>query len=263
MKEIKCVIVGDGAVGKTCVLISYTSNAFPGLYNPTVYGDNYSAHVLVDGREINLGLWDTAGHDEFGSLRPLSYPQSDVFLVCYSVVNPSSFERVESKWIPEIRDHCPEVPMVLVGTKIDIRTNRDTLKESPITYEMGFKRARDWGCVKFFECSALEQKGLKDVFDEAIRVVISLEKSETKSSTFCQRLVPCIQNEDGPDDKSLSLVQEFLETTSSKRAFQISQEISTKYPDLNHLDIKVCTYKIFCYTSYPTKGPDHLGPGLG
>ncbi|KAG2455683.1 RAC1 protein, partial [Polypterus senegalus] len=144
------------AVGKTCLLISYTTNAFPGEYIPTVF-DNYSANVMVDGKPVNLGLWDTAGQEDYDRLRPLSYPQT---------------------WYPEVRHHCPNTPIILVGTKLDLRDDKDTIEKlkekklTPITYPQGLAMAKEIGAVKYLECSALTQRGLKTVFDEAIRAVL-------------------------------------------------------------------------------------------
>lgn len=130
----------------------------------------------------------------------MSYPQTDVFLICFSLVNPASFENVRAKWYPEVRHHCPSTPIILVGTKLDLRDDKNTIEKlrdkklQPITYPQvswgvfrlfahstitnslvvfqGLAMAKEISSVKYLECSALTQKGLKTVFDEAIRAVL-------------------------------------------------------------------------------------------
>jgi len=188
MQTIKCVVVGDGAVGKTCLLISYTTNKFPSEYVPTVF-DNYAVTVMIGSEPYTLGLFDTAGQEDYDRLRPLSYPQTDVFLVCFSVVSPASFENVKEKWFPEVRHHCPGVPCLIIGTQSDLRDDTATIeklaknKQRPVTTEMGERLAKESGAVKYLECSALTQRGLKNVFDEAI--VAALEPPPTKQKKKC------------------------------------------------------------------------------
>jgi len=176
MQNVKCVVVGDGAVGKTCLLISYTENRFPVDYVPTVF-DNFTTGVEVDGNHINFALWDTAGQEEYSRLRALSYPETDVFLLCFSVVSPPSFDNIKTKWFPEVDHHCPEAKKILVGTKIDLRNDKKILEElngeKLPTTEMGENMAKEIGAKAYLECSAYTQEGLKRVFEEAIRTVIS------------------------------------------------------------------------------------------
>jgi cell division control protein 42 len=128
-----------------------------------------------------------AGQEDYDRLRPLSYPQTDVFLVCFSVVSPPSFENVKEKWFPEIRHHCPNVPCIIVGTQMDLREDKATLeklsrnKQKPIAQTDGEALAKSLSAVAYIECSAYKQKNVKDVFDEAIIAVLERPKDGPKA----------------------------------------------------------------------------------
>nr|AGM32255.1 Rac 1-related protein [Coptotermes formosanus] len=178
MRHVKCVVVGDGAVGKTCLLLSYTTNAFPEEYIPTVF-DNYSANVLVEGQQINLQLWDTAGQEDYKRLRPLSYPGTNVFLLCFSLASPTSLDNVENMWVPEVKEHCPGVPYILLGTKSDLRDaaaqNPDDFRGKdiePVPTSSGQAMKEKIQARLYMECSAKIQYNLKEVFEEAVKVVL-------------------------------------------------------------------------------------------
>jgi small GTP-binding protein len=138
------------------------------LYSRTLY----SNLPRIGDEPYTLGLFDTAGQEDYDRLRPLSYPQTDVFLVCFSVTSPASFENVREKWFPEVHHHCPGVPCLIVGTQTDLRDDqsvREKLgkqKMSPVKKEDGERMAKELGAIKYVECSALTQYKLKDVFDE-------------------------------------------------------------------------------------------------
>ncbi|CAN6486762.1 unnamed protein product [Victoria cruziana] len=192
-KFIKCVTVGDGAVGKTCLLISYTSNTFPSDYIPTVF-DNFSANVVVDGLTVNLGLWDTAGQEDYNRLRPLSYRGADVFLLAFSLISRPSFENVMKKWVPELRHYAPTVPIVVVGTKQDLRDDKQFLVNHPgaatISTVQGEELKKNVGAVAYIECSSKSQQNVKSVFDAAIRAVLQPPKpmKQRKRQRFCRIL---------------------------------------------------------------------------
>ncbi|KAL4391849.1 hypothetical protein AHAS_Ahas03G0286200 [Arachis hypogaea] len=172
---IKCVTVGDGAVGKTCMLISYTSNTFPTDYVPTVF-DNFSANVVVDGSTVNVGLWDTAGQEDYNRLRPLSYRGADVFLLCFSLISKASYENISKKWIPELRHYAPNVPIVLVGTKLDLREDKQFFVDHPGATRITTAQACSHNSHPFF----FMLQNVKIVFDSAIKVALRPQKPKKK-----------------------------------------------------------------------------------
>ena len=187
--KIKLVVVGDGAVGKTSMLFCLTKGEAPTEYIPTVF-DNYERDVVVDDRPAFLSCWDTAGQEEFSHIRPLSYPDTSVFVVCCSVDNYASFENIRLLWLPELAQHAKDVPVIIVGTKCDLRHVESVVREraavgKPMRSPEDAKTlALGLGAKVYIECSAKSKINIQRVFDEAVRVarVSTAEKAALRAA---------------------------------------------------------------------------------
>ncbi|KAH9363940.1 hypothetical protein HPB48_022199 [Haemaphysalis longicornis] len=139
----KLVIVGDGACGKTCLLIVFSKDQFPEVYVPTVF-ENYVADIEVDGKQ--------------------------------------TLENIPEKWTPEVRHFCPNVPIILVGNKKDLRNDPHTLRElakmkqKPVAPEEGRTMAEKINAYGYLECSAKTKDGVREVFETATRAALQVKR---------------------------------------------------------------------------------------
>ena len=132
-----------------------------------------------------MGLWDTAGTAEYDQLRPLSYPDTHIFILVFSVSSEESLQNIEKKWVPEIKTHMEStgyVPFIVVGNKSDLRDD-EKMKSKCVDYGAAEKLAKKLGAKRYMECSAKTQHNLKDVFDNSIEVVYDAFNEAKKSTS--------------------------------------------------------------------------------
>lgn len=179
------VIVGDGECGKTCLFNSYLNKELPTFYIPTIV-DTFEIGIGVDDINYELTLTDTAGSEAYDRLRTLSYQDTDILILCFAVNSPHSFDNLTDKWILEVLHFCPNVPVVLVCTKVDLRDDLSTIaklariKQKPITTEEGKELAKDIGALAYIECSALKGLNITEVFETAVRTTLNKKLKSKK-----------------------------------------------------------------------------------
>ncbi|XP_043572296.1 LOW QUALITY PROTEIN: rho-related GTP-binding protein RhoA-D [Chiloscyllium plagiosum] len=158
---------------------------FPEVYVPTVF-ENYIADIEVDGKQVELALWDTAGQEDYDRLRPLSYPDTDVILMCFSIDSPDSLENIPEKWTPEVKHFCPSVPIILVGNKKDLRNDENTrkelakMKQEPVKPEEGRDMTNKISAFGYMECSAKTKEGVREVFEMATRAALQVKHKKRR-----------------------------------------------------------------------------------
>ena len=167
--------------GKTCLLIAFATGEFPTEYVPTVF-ENYSAKMKINDKAVFLHLWDTAGQEDYDRLRPLSYPDSDIVLLCFSTTSKNSYDSVQEKWNPEIKHYLPNTPVILVGTKVDLRDakleDKNAEKTEYVSHSEGVQLQNEIGALRYMEVSAKTAceeggGGLQDIFLECVKTVLT------------------------------------------------------------------------------------------
>lgn len=150
------------------------------LPSPSDIINEHRASLLSFLKQVELALWDTAGQEDYDRLRPLSYPDTDVILMCFSIDSPDSLENIPEKWTPEVKHFCPNVPIILVGNKKDLRNDPNTIKElskmkqEPVKPEEGRAMAEKINAFAYLECSAKSKEGVREVFETATRAALQV-----------------------------------------------------------------------------------------
>lgn len=191
-RKIKCIFLGDKGVGKTCLLLQlcYSSNKLSRKQVES-FTSAYIANIDINGKIYQLELWDTESQEGKDAERQRNYPETEVFCLCFSLVDVESFRNVERRWYKEVKEFAAKAPIVLIGTKLDLRDEQKKRgkgdnRQRPadlVTQKEAKKMARKTGALKYIECSALKQRGHVDVLNEAVRAVIT--KSSKKGKAKC------------------------------------------------------------------------------
>ncbi|XP_027044603.1 ras-like GTP-binding protein RHO [Pocillopora damicornis] len=183
----KLIIVGDSGCGKTSLLTSFACKKFPEEFVPTLFDGGYRAEITVDGDTVGLAFWDTVGKEgEYDRLRPLSYPDTDVILMCFSIDSPDSLENIPEKWTPEVKHFCPNVPIILVGNKRDLRDDEHVkkelakMKQEPVKHEEGTQMCEKINGYAYLECSAKTKDGVIAVFRTATKAALDTKAKKKK-----------------------------------------------------------------------------------
>jgi small GTP-binding protein len=179
MTKVKCVVVGDARVGKTSLIVGYLKGDFSETVDHTSECVTYSESIKVEDQEIALQLWDTPGSEAYVKIRWPSYPQTDVFLLCFSLVYPWTLRNLQNMWVHDVKQRCPTGLIVLVGMQSDLRDQFEQHAEEyrnrgrePVSASEVEEVKNAINASAYVECSAKTRSSLISVFDAAIKALM-------------------------------------------------------------------------------------------
>ena len=195
----KIIIIGDGDVGKSSIMLRFIKNSFDDSINSTIGVDFSSKKIKIKGHDIKINIWDTAGQERYNSITTNYYKNVDAALVIFNLNNKSTFDNVQNIWIKNIQDKCGDIPFILVGNKSDI-------EEREVFYTAGNDLANTYN-IPYYEISA-KNDGSYDIIESIFKKLI--EK------------VYYINNDKYLDDKEHTII-EILSSPIKKDTFNSCQ----------------------------------------
>ncbi|XP_076465776.1 GTP-binding protein Rit2-like [Babylonia areolata] len=193
-RKFKLVILGDGGVGKSALVIQFVSHRFQEYHDPTIE-DVYEQQCRIDGEPAHLDILDTAGQPEFTAMKEQYMRKGEGFIICYSITDRRSFDEVIAykKLINRVRCR-DDIPIVVAANKCDLEDKRK------VKHEEGLALARQLGCP-FFETSAVLRKCVDDVFHSLVTEIRHKESEQQRAEAKMNR-----------QGKRLQRLRDFLHT---------------------------------------------------
>ncbi|HUY01081.1 MAG TPA: Rab family GTPase [Candidatus Deferrimicrobium sp.] len=159
----KIIVVGDGGVGKTTLILKYTEKRFRESYISTIGVQWTVKEVNYEGKEIKLIIWDVGGQEIYKKIRTNFYEEGNAAIIVFDLTDPGSFDHVET-WMKEVQTFCGAIPFILLGNKLDLIEQRKVEREEVQTFIQKYN-------IPYFETSAKTGENVVDLFNNIIKTI--------------------------------------------------------------------------------------------
>ncbi|XP_047958504.1 ras-related protein RABC2a-like [Salvia hispanica] len=190
--SFKILLIGDSAVGKSSLLVSFISNVVDDL-SPTVGVDFKIKFLTVGGKKLKLTIWDTAGQERFRTLTSSYYRGAHGIILVYDVTRRDTFTNLSDVWAKELELYSTneDCLKMLVGNKVDRESERVVSKEE------GMSLAKELGCL-FLECSARTRENVEQCFAELALKIMDVPRLLEEGSTVKRNILKQKQEHQTP-----------------------------------------------------------------
>eukprot|EP00735_Rhodelphis_limneticus_P011731 TRINITY_DN4869_c0_g1::TRINITY_DN4869_c0_g1_i1::g.873::m.873 TRINITY_DN4869_c0_g1::TRINITY_DN4869_c0_g1_i1::g.873 ORF type:complete len:205 (+),score=31.38,sp/Q17R06/RAB21_BOVIN/54.41/8e-72,Ras/PF00071.17/2.2e-53,Miro/PF08477.8/4.3e-19,Arf/PF00025.16/1.1e-11,GTP_EFTU/PF00009.22/1.5e-06,Gtr1_RagA/PF04670.7/2.1e-05,MMR_HSR1/PF01926.18/7.3e-05,SRPRB/PF09439.5/0.0087,PduV-EutP/PF10662.4/0.17,AAA_14/PF13173.1/0.11,Arch_ATPase/PF01637.13/0.12,DNA_pol3_delta2/PF13177.1/0.19,DNA_pol3_delta2/PF13177.1/1. len=174
--NLKIVLLGEGRVGKTSLVLRYVNNVFSEKQQSTIQASYLSKRLVINDKPANLAIWDTAGQERFHALGPIYYRDADGALLVFDITDMDSFVRVKN-WVKELKKIVGnDISLVIAANKVDLDRNRTVPQEAADEY------AKSVGAT-LFNTSAKKNIGIDDAFFHLTKTILDRQTKTAANGT--------------------------------------------------------------------------------